>query len=218
MSSHIHIEWTVLTAETPHLLRPCGRCGSIRSFASTGKFRLNANGNRLDSWLIYRCLACGRRWNRAILHRRPINSVSQTLLLSLQENDTALARKMALAPPDKSDGEIIGRNREFTLEKRLLTPNGSEYDASRLTILNPSRNSVRLDKLLAAGLTLSRSMVHCLVAKGAITLACGSCKGLKRKLGQRVEVRCPLLAPECVPDLGRRLTGNTCCNRDNADP
>ncbi|WP_366525225.1 DUF1062 domain-containing protein [uncultured Roseibium sp.] len=218
MSSHLHFEWTVLTAETPHLIRPCGRCGSIQSFASTGKFRLNANGNRLDAWLIYTCLACGRRWNRAILHRRPINSVSRTLLLSLQENDIALARKMAMAPPDKSDGEIIGRNREFTLEKRLLTPNGSECHSSRLTILNPSRNSVRLDRLLAAGLTLPRSMVHSLAAKGALTLACGSCKGLKRKVGQKVEIGFLLLAPECVPDLDRRLTGNTRSNRDNADP
>ena len=218
MSSNLHVKWTVLSVETPHLLRPCGRCDSIRSFASTGKFRLNANGNRLDAWLIYACLACGRRWNRAILHRRPINSVSQTLLLALQENDTALARKMALAPPDKSDEEIIGSNPEFMLEKRLLTPIGSQCLSSRLTILNPSRNSVRLDKLLAAGLTLSRSMIHSLVAMGAIALACGSCKGLKRTVGQRVEIRIPSLTPECVPDLDRRLTVKTRSNRDNADP
>ncbi|MET1411624.1 DUF1062 domain-containing protein [Roseibium sp. HPY-6] len=207
MSSHFQFEWTVLIAETPHLLRPCGRCGSIQAFASTGKFRLNANGNRLDAWLIYACLACGRRWNRAFLQRQATGSISQPLLLSLQENDATLAREVAFVPPDKSAGAVLGGNPDFIIEKRVLAHRGLECGSAHLTIKNPSGVSVRLDRLLAAGLTLSRSQVQSLVAAGAIVLAHGSRKGLKQAVQQQVAITLLPAAHQSIPGLYCRLSG-----------
>ncbi len=36
----------------------CGGCGKKQEFVNSGKFRVNANGNRVDVWLIYRCKKC----------------------------------------------------------------------------------------------------------------------------------------------------------------
>ena len=36
----------------------CGGCGKRQEFLNSGKFRVNANGNNVDVWLIYRCRKC----------------------------------------------------------------------------------------------------------------------------------------------------------------
>ena len=48
----------------------CSRCRGIKPFRCSEKFRLNANGKRLDAWLIYRCASCDNTWNRPVLERR----------------------------------------------------------------------------------------------------------------------------------------------------
>ncbi|MFC6657247.1 DUF1062 domain-containing protein [Roseibium salinum] len=95
MSSFLKIEWTVLYNEKPAVYRPCSGCRTIGAFASTGKFRLNANGSRMDAWLIYRCRACGARWNRPLFERRRVKSISRRQLQALQENDPVLAQRLA---------------------------------------------------------------------------------------------------------------------------
>lgn len=47
----------------------CGGCGKKQAFINSGKFRVNANGNRVDVWLIYRCKNCKHSWNLAIYER-----------------------------------------------------------------------------------------------------------------------------------------------------
>ena len=47
----------------------CGGCGKKQEFVNSGKFRVNANGNRVDVWLIYRCKNCKHSWNLAIYER-----------------------------------------------------------------------------------------------------------------------------------------------------
>ncbi len=44
----------------------CGGCGKKQEFINSGKFRVNANGNRVDIWLIYRCKKCKHTWNLAV--------------------------------------------------------------------------------------------------------------------------------------------------------
>ena len=65
----------------------CGGCGKKQEFVNSGKFRVNANGNRVDVWLIYRCKKCKHSWNLTIYERiRPskINEEDYQLFL---END-----------------------------------------------------------------------------------------------------------------------------------
>ena len=51
------------------MIRRCGGCGKKMVFECAGKFRVNANGRRLDVWLIYRCQRCGHTWNIPLYER-----------------------------------------------------------------------------------------------------------------------------------------------------
>ena len=43
--------------------------GARRPFISSDRFRVNANKQRLDVWLIYRCGCCEQPWNLAVHER-----------------------------------------------------------------------------------------------------------------------------------------------------
>ncbi len=43
-----------MSAGTLRVYHRCGKCGKKRDFINSGKFRVNANGNLLDVWLIFR--------------------------------------------------------------------------------------------------------------------------------------------------------------------
>ena len=60
--------WMIKPVKPPAVRRQCPGCGKDL-YESTGRFRVNANGNRLDVWLIYRCMQCGKSWNMEILER-----------------------------------------------------------------------------------------------------------------------------------------------------
>ena len=71
----------------------CGGCGKKQEFVNSGKFRVNANGNCIDVWLIYRCKKCKHSWNLTIFERiKPsrIDSEGYELFLS---NDEDLASR-----------------------------------------------------------------------------------------------------------------------------
>ena len=56
----LHLHWTLTPAHAPRPLRHCPGCGDQRAFIADApprglRARLNANGKRLDGWLIYRC-------------------------------------------------------------------------------------------------------------------------------------------------------------------
>jgi hypothetical protein len=70
MSNTVSIAWTIIAHTEPQPILNCSRCSGARPFRSSGLFRLNANGKRLDAWLIYRCAACDNAWNRTIFERR----------------------------------------------------------------------------------------------------------------------------------------------------
>lgn len=77
------------------ILRRCGGCGKKMAFVCSGKFRVNANGRRLDVWLIYRCEKCGRTLNVPIYERVPPEKLSPEIYEGFLENDRELAMEYA---------------------------------------------------------------------------------------------------------------------------
>ena len=82
----------------------CGGCGKKQEFLNSGKFRVNANGNRVDVWLIYRCKKCKHSWNLTIYERRKPSKISSEEYELLMENDFELANQYG------NDIEFLKRN------------------------------------------------------------------------------------------------------------
>ncbi|WP_418068115.1 DUF1062 domain-containing protein [Roseibium porphyridii] len=159
MSSDTEIEWTIRGSQTLEINRHCSRCTTERSFTSTQKFRLNANGSRLDAWLIYRCQICGKRWKCSVFERRPVSSVGQRDLHALQSNDPAYAEQQAKVIASVSKSKLGKATCCFQLERRLVLISDTARSKVRLVIFNPEMLRVRLDTVLARGLCLSRKQI-----------------------------------------------------------
>lgn len=78
---------------TVKVLHRCGGCGKKQEFINTGKFRVNANGNRVDVWLIFRCKKCKHTWNLTIYERKKPQKIPADILELFLDNDKELASK-----------------------------------------------------------------------------------------------------------------------------
>ena len=74
-----------------HVYHKCGGCGKKQEFVNSGKFRVNANGNKVDVWLIYRCKKCKHSWNLTIYERTKPGKIPGGLYELFLENDEETA-------------------------------------------------------------------------------------------------------------------------------
>ena len=70
----------------------CGGCGKKQELVNSGRFRVNANGNNVDVWLIYRCKKCKHSWNLTIYERTKPKKIPQELYDLFLCNDEAVAQ------------------------------------------------------------------------------------------------------------------------------
>ena len=69
----------------------CGGCGKKQEFINSGKFRVNANGNCVDVWLIYRCKKCKHTWNLTVYERISPKKIPKELYEKFLSNDEETA-------------------------------------------------------------------------------------------------------------------------------
>lgn len=79
-------------ARSFQILRKCGKCGKKTRYINTERFRINANGNNIDVWLIYQCEKCKHTYNLPIFERIKPHRLEQGLYNKFMENDMDLAR------------------------------------------------------------------------------------------------------------------------------
>ena len=82
----------------------CGGCGKKQEFVNSGRFRVNANGNRIDIWLIYRCKRCKHSWNLTVFERINPSNIPIDLYGRFLENDEELASRYG------NDAAFLKRN------------------------------------------------------------------------------------------------------------
>jgi hypothetical protein len=167
MSDVLRVQWTITPRTAPQPWLSCSRCGEARPFRSSDKIRLNANGKRVDAWLIYKCTGCGSTWNRPILERRSVRTIEPDLLMALHTSEQALARRLAFDVEGLR--RCAGRVEEFDdalVIKTVLSE--STMPARQLEILCsvPEPVGLRVDRLLAKELQLPRSRIQTLVKAG----------------------------------------------------
>ena len=93
MTRKHRIKWLVVPKELPEVLRRCPKCGKKTEYENSGKFRVNANGNLLDIWLIYRCESCETSWNMAVYERIAAKDLDSGEYMGFLSNDAALAAR-----------------------------------------------------------------------------------------------------------------------------
>jgi len=184
------VVWRVVPLATPRVLRPCARCAAIRPFVSTDKFRINAQQRRLDVWLLYACVECESTWKREILARCAPEEIAPDLYRRFLANDLDTAWRCAFAP-----GERLASDGAVRVER-----GGGNAPPRRIRLRVPYPCPVRLDRLLAQELGLSRSALQRAVQSGALTIDPGAARALRRDVRDGT-----LLVLECA---GLRRSGS----------
>jgi hypothetical protein len=152
----------------------------MRPFLSSGRIRLNANGKRLDAWLIYRCIACDRTWNRPIFERQTIRAIDPALLEAMQASTPDFVARIEFdAQALKAKAGRIEESDDIDMRKAVLRHDAG-WRRIAITLALPYPTGRRLDRLLAAELPLSRSRLQVLFETGEIRVAPERKDALKR--------------------------------------
>jgi hypothetical protein len=187
MSDTVIVHWRVRPVTPPRPIRHCATCNATRIFQSSGKVRLNANGRLLDAWLIYRCEACARTWNRPLVERTPVSAIAAADLSAMQASTPGwverwefdLAGLARYAPHVSSDCAL------------LVTPSGFParqfWAEAELVVVAAVPVAQRVDRFLAAVFWLSRTQVRRMGAAGSLDV--GDPARLTRPLDWGITVR-----------------------------
>ena len=98
------------TEKECRVVHKCGQCGKKMTFISTRRFRVNANKNKLDVWLIYQCKKCKHTLNIPIYERVSPQKIPKELYEGFLANDEELALRYAADP-------ALFKSKNFVLEK-----------------------------------------------------------------------------------------------------
>src|ERR1044071_6920101 len=155
MSDVLRVQWTIIPGSAPEPWLNCNRCRGTTRFRSSGKLRLNANGKRVDAWLIYKCTSCHNTWNRPVLERRHVSTIDPALLASLQANDADLSRRLAFENlPRKLK---VAPFDDATVHKVVVSKSARPACRLEIVCVVAETTGLRVDRLLATELRLSRS-------------------------------------------------------------
>lgn len=167
------IEYEMILKDSFLVIRSCPKCGRKTYFKNTKKFRVNANGNKLDVWLIYQCEECKHTLNLAIYERQKVSCIPKEEYQRFQENNEQLAetygKAMQLFRKNKADIDLEKINYEFVKVNEIVE-HVNFADQIVITINNPYQLKIRPEKQIAEALGLSRSRVKNLLKEGGIAL------------------------------------------------
>ena len=167
------IEYEIVPIDSLPVIRNCSGCGKRTYFRNTKKFRVNANGNRLDVWLIYQCEKCKHTYNLAIYERAKVSSVPAEEYKSFLANDEQLAEKYGrnyqLFKKNKAEIDLEAVNYQITRLRGIPDSKDYQYPVE-IMIHNPCGLKIRPEKQIAEVLCLSRSQVKKMMELGNITV------------------------------------------------
>jgi hypothetical protein len=155
------VRWRVIPLETPRISRHCSNCGITRQFTCSNNFRLNANQRKIDVWLIYRCGNCDSTWNCTIFTRSAPEEIGAELYRHLQDNDRETAWRYAFDLARlRRLGVCVDAAVPVWVERVSLGGVAVNGGGQTIFFELPYPCEVRLDKLLAGELCVSRSSIQ----------------------------------------------------------
>ncbi|MDK4739311.1 MULTISPECIES: DUF1062 domain-containing protein [unclassified Rhizobium] len=182
MCNSLKVRWTINPRTAPQPWIVCSGCGCPKPFKSSGKTRLNANGKKLDAWLVYKCVDCDKTWNRTLFERQTIRDLDPLVLEALQGNDSdwIRAREFDLDALRRKT-QRIDEFADADVEKEIL----SEPDCWTMLEIDLAVTlpfNVRLDRLLASELNVSRSRLQALHEDAKLRVHTDRADAMRRRI------------------------------------
>ncbi|MGD0720494.1 MAG: DUF1062 domain-containing protein [Roseiarcus sp.] len=206
MSNVLRVQWTVTPRIAPQPWLACNRCGRPRPFRSSGKIRINANGARIDVWLIYKCLDCENSWKRPLFVRRDIREIDPPLLHALHTNDRDYVRRVAFDVENlRRASDRVEEFAAVDLRKQALSTASEPPARIEIVFAVPTPSCLRVDRLLATELGVSRARMGAMQAADRLALAPHGARMLRRPVRDRMRVAIEISGSGDDLDL-RRLT------------
>ncbi len=165
----IKYPWEIVVQNSPIVLKNCPKCGCQSAFLCSSNFRVNANQNHIDVWLIYLCQKCSSTWNMEILSRRDRRTIDKELYDKFLHNDPELARHYAFDPGIHTRNKAVMDYGSLMYEvqgNNISLPELKE--AVEIEIICKHTIDLRLDKLLGRMFQLSRGQIKRLEAQNRI--------------------------------------------------
>ena len=171
-------EYTLTPTHSFMIIRNCSGCGTKAVFHNTQRFRVNANGNKLDVWLIYQCTKCKHTNNLTIYTRLSPEMLSLDERLKFSQNDADLAYHYGTNAHffAQNKAEVDWSAVQYQIEKmtseqhshRELNGNFSKGDL--IILNNPSHLRVRSEKVISEVLNISRSKLNTCIKSGHVQI------------------------------------------------
>ena len=208
MDGLLRVQWTVTPKDAPQPLIACNRCGCNKPFQSSGKFRLNAQGKRLDAWLIYKCTSCQNTWNCPIWERLNIRETDPVLMEALHLNDQVLAKSLAFDIERlRQHTRQVKECADMDVHKELVSNPARPWSALEIVMIVPFSTSSRTDRLLASELGLSRARIRTFEKNGILRLTQPESLSIRRPVKDQMHVYFDLLRIVGRLDVGMTVAG-----------
>ena len=167
------IAYELVLKDSFWIIRNCPKCGKKTHYINTKKFRVNANGNKLDIWLIYQCVECKHTFNLAIYERKKVSSIPKEEYQCFLDNNEQLAetygKNMQLFRTNKADIDFDRLHYGLIKLHETMESSGPGGQIV-ITVKNPYSMKIRSEKQIAMVLGLSRNQVKSLLEKGGIEI------------------------------------------------
>lgn len=162
--------WEIVPLDSPAVIRNCPKCGEKTYYINSKKFRVNANGNCVDIWLIYNCEKCKSSWNFTIYERVKPKKINASHYKRFMDNDRLLAIEYGFDRQlhDKNKSEIESKNIEYKIEETDLEISIDTNSKIMIEIQNKYALNMRIDRFLSEQLQISRTQIKQMHENGNI--------------------------------------------------
>jgi len=182
-------QWELVPKNLPIVRRNCPKCNEKARYINSEKFRVNANKNSIDIWLIYQCEKCKSTWNMTIYERIKPYEINKDEYEKFLSNDKELAREYAfnLSIYNKNKAEIILEDVNYELIQKKLEAYYINENELVIEIACKDFIELRVDKLLSDTLGISRNKIKDMNKKGIIFIKDNK-NSLNIKVRDRMEI------------------------------
>ncbi|EJO5349185.1 DUF1062 domain-containing protein [Clostridium botulinum] len=83
-------QWELVLENLPIVKRNYPKCNEKIHYINSGKFRVNANKNNIDIWLIYQCEKCKSTWNMTIYNKNKAEVILEDINYKLIQKNLGI--------------------------------------------------------------------------------------------------------------------------------